>query len=390
MKTISYLLTILFLALLLSCSEEPPTNISNESLSKKPAPPPPVVALPPLDQGTKYIVGNSGSIIFIWDGHSLSQIWSRSLGTPFFGLGDFTDDGYKELIVIKSISEGHGHNKVTRLELLIFKEGDLEPSETVFLREVNGFQDAVWDMKIVDIDGDGQVELIIVFRDQVEIWEYGSNGFYLSDSSYYFSSSDSPWRADFGDFDNDSIDEIIIAFAGNYWRIYDYDGSSITSVFESSTFNEIGNLDCAKISDIDYDGTMEVVGGNYPDKILLWEAPYTNQPVFNTFPVFAYAPWAIGVGELDGDQVNGKEIIAGEVFNGGLHLLHYIGGSLVYGGEVYSGISVSMDGIVMSNIVNDNNLEIIIGTGDGLLILDNSFNYLFSDNVGELERVICQ
>ncbi len=398
MKTIFYLFTILFLALQLSCIEEPPTFVDSELLSKKPVPPPPPDPLPSLHQGTKYIAGtiwgdrHNDPEVFIWNGNDLSRIWSRSFDEiVVVGIGDFIDDDDKELIVIRYVSQGKGKNKISRAELLVFMEGDIEPSEIVFLREHNSFQDAIWDMKVGNIDNDTNLEIVMVFRDQIEIWEYDGSNFYLSDFSYYYSSLESPWRADFGDFDGDNIDEIIVAFAGNYWRVYDYNGSSITSVFESSAFNETGNLDCAKISDVDDDGKVEVIGGNYPDKVLLWEYPYTAQPYFYTSQVFTNAPWAIGVGEIDGNTSNGKEILSG-VIDGGLHLLHYdgISNSFSYDGEVVPGINVGMDGIIVTDINNNTSLEIIVSTSDGLKIYDNNFGSLFTDDVGLLEWIICQ
>jgi hypothetical protein len=397
MRTFFYLFSILLLSLLLACSEEPPTNVDSELLSKKPTPPPPPDQLPALYQGNKYIAGvtwgdrQNDPRVFIWNGSNLSDTWSRSFEENIVvGLGHFIDDDDKELLVIRKVSEGKKKNQVSRWELLVFKEGDTEPSETVFLRESNDFTDAVWDMKVGNVDADPDLEIVIAYRDQIEIWEYDDGDFYLSDFSYYYSSLESPWRADFGDFDGDNVDEIIVAFAGNYWRVYDYNGSSITSVIESSAFNEIGNLDCAKISDVNNDGTVEVIGGNYPDKVLLWEAFDTdpNEIVFKEFPS---APWAIGVGEIDNDPSNGKEILAGVgSIDGGLHLLHYNGNSFTYNGEIVSGIGVHMDGIIVTDINNNNSLEIIVSTTDGLKIYDNNFGSLFTDDVGLLERIICQ
>jgi hypothetical protein len=396
MKSIFYLLTILFLSLLLACSEEPPTTVDLESLNKKPVPPPPPDPLPALYQGTKYIAGVTlgdrfnDPQVFIWNGNNLSDTWSRSFEENIVvGLGDFIDDTDKELIVIRYVSSGKGKNKISRAELLVFKEEDIEPSETVFLRENNSFKDAIWDMKVGNIDSDSNLEIVMVFRDQIEIWEYDGSDFYLSDFSYYYSSLESPWRADFGDFDGDNVDEIIVGFAGNYWRVYDYNGSSITSVFESSAFNETGNLDCAKISDVDDDGIVEVIGGNYPDKVLLWEYPYTAQPYFYTSQVFTNAPWAIGVGEIDGNNSNGKEILAG-VIDGGLHLLHYDGNSFTYNGEIVSGIGVHMDGIIVTDINNSGSLEIIVNTSDDLQVFDNTFSNPYVINVAGIEFMICQ
>ena len=117
MKSIIYLLTILFLSLLISCSEEPPTGVDSETLSKKPKPPEPTQSLPPLAQGTNYIAGSVGGDrrndpkVFIWNGNDLSREWTGSIEAftiNGIGLGDFIDDGDKELLVVRRIKTGKG------------------------------------------------------------------------------------------------------------------------------------------------------------------------------------------------------------------------------------------------------------------------------------------
>ncbi len=405
MKSIFYLLTILFLSLLISCSEEPPTGVDVENLDKKPIKDPPAEPdpLPRLVQGTNYIAGvvgggrRSDPKVYIWDCSDLlnpESKWSRSIDAgPFVGIGDFIDDDDKELVMMRFMETGRKKNKIRWHELLIFKKDDTEPTETVFLREHNGFHDSVFDMKIGNVDNDEELEIVILFRDQIEIWEYDGNDFYLEDFSYYYNSLSIAWSAEIGNFDNDPTNgnEILVAFDGNLWRVYDYYGSSITQLTESSAFNESGTLDCAKMSDVDGDGDIEVIGGNYPNKVLLWEAPYIEpyEPVASQ--EFSNAAWAIGIGELDGETSNGKEILAG-VYQGGLHLLHYdnVGNSLIYEDELVQGISVGPDGIIVTDIHNDNSaLEIIVTTNGGLLVLNKDFSTLFTDNV-LISNVICQ
>ena len=62
MKSIFYLLTILFLSSLISCSEEPPTSVDSETLTKKPVPPDPPPALILLP-GEIHIIGEVRELI---------------------------------------------------------------------------------------------------------------------------------------------------------------------------------------------------------------------------------------------------------------------------------------------------------------------------------------
>jgi hypothetical protein len=390
MKTLFYLFTILLLSLLLACSEEPPTNVDSELLSKKPIPPPPPDPLPALYQGTTYIAGDIAAgrrtdpKVFIWDASSLSNIWSTSIEAftiNGLGIGNFMDDNDKELLLQRRIETGKGHNKTEKQELLIFKEGDSEPSNIIELREFNGYADAVWDMKVGNVDGDSNLEIIMVFRDQLEVWECDGSDFYLADSWYYFSSSESPWRATIDDIDGDFVNEILVAFTGNKWRVYKYDGSSISQLPETAAYNDIGSLNSVKVADVDNDSDLEVIGGSSSNKVLLWEYPFTNQSDIVASQEFQYSPWAIGI--------NGQEILAG-LSMGGLHLLSYNGNSFNYEFEIDQEMEVALDGIVVTDINNNSNLEIVIATRSGLQIFDNSYSNIFNDNVGELQRVICQ
>jgi len=404
MKFVFYLLTILFLSLLISCSEEPPTGVESETLTKKPVKPDPPVPpgpLPELDQNTKYIVGNvrgfrrSDPKIFIWDGSDLNNKWSRTIEAVNIvaaGVGNFIGDDDKELIVQRRIGQGRGRNKVERLELLIFEKGEIEPSHTKILREFNGFHDGVWDMKIGDVDGDEDLEIVILFRDQIEIYECDGNGFSFKASKGYYNSSEQVWRADIGDFDPALANgnEIIVAFSTNMWRVYKDNGSTtLTLVKESSSFDEFGNLNCARMSNVDLNSDIEVIGGSYPSKLLLWEDPYTV-PEEIVFKEFSSAPWAIGIGDFDNDPSTSKEILAG-LIEGGLNLLYYDGTSFSDAIDVAPGLLVGQDGIIVTDINNNSILDIIVKTGDGLRVyFDNIFSIPIDDNVGSMETLVCQ
>lgn len=401
MKSIFYLLTILFLSLLLACSEEPPTNSELESLSKKPLPPTPPTPLPALVQSTNYIAGSVGGDrkndpkVFIWNGNDLSREWTGSIEAftiNGIGIGNFVGDSDKELIVQRRIVTGKKRNEIEKQELLIFEKDEAEPTYTKTLRLWENFHDAVWDMKIGNVDNDAELEIVLLFRDQMEIWEYDDNDFILKASFEYYSPTGSPKCAEIGDFDPGLAgNEIIVSFSdGALWRVYNYTGSSITQVQEAPRTTEIFSLSSVKIVNFDNDGGLEVIGSGSgaSKKLLLWEDPYAIPPAFITSEELANAPWGVGVGDLDSDPLDGK-IVAG-VYRGGLHLLHYSGTQIVYDDEVVPGLAVSYDGIIVSDIDVDNSLEIVVATENGLQVFDNTFVNPFVDEVGWMENIICQ
>ena len=380
MKHISYLAVIFLLTFLASCSEAP-TNVNTETLTKKPVePPPPTQSFPALESGIKYVAGNSGGTIFIWSNNS--RIWSctvDAVSLDGLGIGNFLGDNDKELVAVRRTVEGRGKNQIEKQQLLVFSKNESSPA-IVELRQFNSYADAVWDLKVKDIDMDGMPEIVIVFRDQLEIWKYNGSAFLLIASVNYFSSSEIPWSADFGNLDTDNADEIIVSFTGNKWRGYKFNGTSISLYIESSVFSGSGNLDCAKVSDVDNDGSNEVIGGSYPYNVLLWETPFTGAIVSKTF---AGMPWAVGVA--------GQEIFLGGYGMDGLFVIHYNGTTFSETSEqVASGFNLSLDGIVIEDMNNDGYPEIICATTTGLRLFNSSFVSLFTDNVGAISHIACQ
>lgn len=379
MRRFYYLSVIILFAILTSCSDTP-TEIINESISKRPVdPPPPAPLFPALVPGTNYIAGNSGGTLYIWKNNT--RIWSGDAGADVngLGIGNFTGDSDKELVAVRRIALGRGKDKIEKQQLLVFIKNESSPA-IVELRQFNSYADAVWDLKVRDIDKDGIPEIAIVFRDQLEIWKYNGSAFLLIASANYFSSSESPWSADFGNLDTDNADEIIVSFTGNKWRAYKFNGTSISLYIESSVFSGSGNLDCAKVSDVDNDGSNEVIGGSFPYNVLLWETPFTGAIVSKTFTGM---PWAVGAA--------GQEIFLGGYEMDGLFVLNYNGTTFSETSEqVASGFNLSLDGIVIEDMNNDGYPEIICATTAGLRLFNRSYVSLFTDNVGEISHIECQ
>lgn len=370
------------------------SSLEGSVLSKKPIKPPktPPTPMPALNPSTQFIAGISDGKVYIWDGNNLTKKWSTSIDAFTFngiGIGNFIGDDndiIKELLVARRIKVGKGKkNKVESEELLIFTEGDIEPFKTVTLRQREDYTDALWDMKIANVDNDDDLEIILAFRDKLEIWESDGTEIIPAATFDYFSPMESPWGIDVGDFNNDGINEIIVCFAGNIWRSYQYDGtSSISEIEESIAYNEIGSLNCAKIGDFDNDGDVEVIGGSSVGKILIWESP--DDIIASDQVIPDYWAWGLDVGELDGDEENGKEILGVSSNSGRLHLFHYNGGTLVYEDKVITALSNSLNDVIISGAYPDN--KIIVATSDGLEVYNKTYETLFIDNVGSLQNLI--
>lgn len=360
--------------------------------NKPPKPPktPSATPLPALNMNDQYIAGISDGKVYIWDGDNLTYMWSTSIdGANVIGIGNFIDDGNddnKELLVARRIKVGKGKkNSVESEELLIFTEGDIEPSKTITLRIREDYTDALWDMKIANVDNDDDLEIILAFRDKLEIWEYDGTTISPTATVDFSSRLEFPWGIDVGDFNSDGVtNEIIVSFSGNFWRRYEYKDYSISEIEESTKYNEYGSLNCVKIADLDGNGDVEVLGGSSVGKILVWES--SNQIIASDQVIPDYFAWAVDVGELDGNVDNGKEIIGVSSNSNRLHLFHYDDGTLIYEDKVITALSNSLNDVIISGEYPNN--KIIVATSNGLEVFNNVYETFLVDDVGMLENLI--
>lgn len=357
--------------------------------NKPPKPPktPSATPLPALNMNDQYIAGISDGKVYIWDGDNLTYMWSTSIdGANVIGIGNFIDDDNKELLVARRIKVGKGKkNSVESEELLIFTEGDIEPSKTITLRIREDYTDALWDMKIANVDNDDDLEIILAFRDKLEIWEYDGTTISPTATVDFSSRLEFPWGIDVGDFNSDGVtNEIIVSFSGNFWRRYEYKDYSISEIEESTKYNEYGSLNCVKIADLDGNGDVEVLGGSSVGKILVWES--SNQIIASDQVIPDYFAWAVDVGELDGNVDNGKEIIGVSSNSNRLHLFHYDDGTLIYEDKVITALSNSLNDVIISGEYPNN--KIIVATSNGLEVFNNVYETFLVDDVGMLENLI--
>ncbi len=147
MKSIFYMLTILFLSLLIACSEEPPTNVEIESLSKKPKPPDPPPALE-IYEGDVHIIsvvrelkrGKYTESFRMWTYPYTADPQIRELkGTQTkVAIYNYIENSHgDELLVYNYYKTGNGRNAVEHFELQIWEHGNIEIPSLVF--DLEGF-----------------------------------------------------------------------------------------------------------------------------------------------------------------------------------------------------------------------------------------------------------
>ena len=234
MKSIVYLLTILFLSLLLACSEEPLTNVETETLTKKPIKDPPPDPTEPLDllDADNQIVGISGyptkGKIKVWtyEGGSYSETWLKEDDGLYevSAIGDVDNDGSDELVAVYIYKTGKGRNKETHTVIHIFENGATEPSRTS--DDLEGIGGHLY-MRLGDANNNGHLEILISSLNGLLVYnDDGSEVTKLWQSENL--SAVGPFSIDVGDPDSDGLNEIIYAeLFGQRFGVYEHLGNNV-------------------------------------------------------------------------------------------------------------------------------------------------------------------
>jgi len=374
----------------MSCSEEPPTNINNESLSKKPTPPNPPEPLVLLHNANQ-IVGCSGSKIVVWtySGGIYSVSWENSSSGDYnaAAIGDVDRDGNDELVAVFIYETGRGRNKITHKVIQIFENGDTDTPTRVSgdLTEegVNGIGYTY--MRLGDANNDGHIEILIAHSNCISV--HNDNG---SEIPMLWKSEDlsalDPWSIEAGDADNDGQNEIVYAeLAGQRFGVYEYvENNTWGNRLYSETI--LYGLDRAFVADVDGDGLNEVIGGGNASMLFVWEYINGNYVVeFESGNLGGFTQ-GIGSGDFDNDELN--EIAVGTagadnkviVFkhNGTTYLNIYEDSFLGMVSDLFAGDSD-----------NDGVKEIVLAASD-LLVYDytNQYNQTYSNSTGIFQVIV--
>lgn len=385
MKSVFYLLTILFLSLLISCSEDPPTTPELEALNKKPIKDPPTSdQLVLLDNANQIVAASmegrgrkQKGVIRVWtyEGGSYSKTWERS-GDGSYGvsaIGDVDNDGNDELVVVYTYKTG-GRHGATHSEIQVFENGDTEPSRTSDYLDDDGV-DAYTYMRLGDANNDGAVEIMLAHMNHISVHKDNGTEVTMLWKSEDLSAQD-PLGIDAGDPDNDGLNEIIYSELGSgRFGVYEHLGGN---VWGNKVYSEpISNcgLDRVFVADIDGDGDNEVFGGGCHRKLTIWE--YVNGSYVIDFESAELGGFTQGVAAGDFDNDGSIEIAVGTVVSvSKIFVFKYDETTETYTRvfeETISGVGVS--DMFAGDSDNDGIDEIIIATIDNLLVYDYIAGY---------------
>ncbi|KAA3619999.1 MAG: T9SS C-terminal target domain-containing protein [Calditrichaeota bacterium] len=129
-----------------------------------------------------------------------------------------------------------------------------------------------------DSDGDGLLELLVGNGNLSQIYESTTTAIFPA--NLIWSNDDSFWAARFGNFDEDSQQEII-ARKKNEWQIWKYLGASkytqIASLPNPTEGSNASGVPHAEIADFDGDGLQEILFGDYDGDIFIYEIGADNK-----------------------------------------------------------------------------------------------------------------
>jgi len=391
MKSVFYFLTILFLSLLLSCSEEPPTSVDVENLDKKPIKDPPTEPLVLLDADNQ-IVGsswgqgrNNKSKIYVWT-HSggYTKTWTKVTSDQYVAvaIGDVDNDGHDELVAVRYYQTGRGRNKVRHFEIQVFENGATEPTRIGPDFGLTG-ENAVFGMALGDANNDQTLEIVIAGSEFIHVFkDNGTEITQLWQSENV--NDDFPFCINVGDADNDGLNEIVYAgLSAKKFGVYKHLGGNTwgDKIYSAPVS---GGLDRAIVADVDGDGYNEIIGGGNYNKLTVWE--YTNGEYVIDFESAELGGFTQGIaaGDLDGD---GKiEIAVGTAGNTSrVFVFKYDEVLLTYTTIFEETISAGVNQIIAGDSDNDGVDEFVIGTIADILVYDyiSGYSQVYSDLGGE-------
>ncbi|MDX1700692.1 MAG: hypothetical protein R3250_08750 [Melioribacteraceae bacterium] len=388
------LLALLLVSFLFISCNDTITDSPSEliTLEKKPPKPDPEADLPPelpiLDAGEKHIIAATMDKVYLWNTTNYELIWTYdSDNLPKVGLVNISD-GSKEVIILERLQEGRGRNKSVNYYFSIFYQNDSEP-QRYFLGEFDSYYNCVWDMKIGDVDNDSQDEIIVVWRDRLEIFEIDNLDVEPQHYTYELPlpiQSISPWEGEIVDYNDDgSNDGIFIAFTNASWLFY----SNGVGKYGDPYTESIGSLNLVKASNLNSESDIEVIGGGSVNRLIAWDLGGKIISTSNDFGDYHYT-WAFDIADLDHDAGNGKEILVG-VNDGGMHLYRIDDNGEFVGNEVVSNLSFSINGLK----ILDEAGVILTATSNGLgvykYVSDSDIPLITESPVdGIIEDFVCQ
>lgn len=242
----------------------------------------PEVVVGSMDKGLYALYGSNGSLMWSFD--SVGYIWSSP------ALGDIDNDGSLEVVVGSTDMAGP-------TGVLYALNGTTGEEKWNF--SANNWMDC--SPAIGDINGDGDMEVVIGSRDHNVYALHGSDG-----SLYWsFSTSGNAYSSPaIGDIDNDGKPDVVIGSMDNY--VYAIDGTSGEKKWSFKTFNYVKSSPA--LCDIDGDGFIEVIVGSWDTQLYVLDG-VTGEKEWSLFLSWLGIESSPAVGDIDGDGY--AEIVVG-------------------------------------------------------------------------------
>jgi len=243
---------------------------------------------------------------------------------------------------------------------------------------------------IADMDNDGKNDIVIGYGEMVHVLKY--NGVYAKgwpQTIQIQDDCDIQKGPAVADLDNDGYNEIVAGDDCGNIHIFNHDGSYLQGwPKEISSF-----LDTPTIADINNDGALDIIITEWGGWLLVLNLTGEFLPGWDkSLHEFASGVGDIAVADLDNDGYN--EIAVATEKN--IWLFNHDGS--VLNGWPKDGSFYTNTGVALADIDNDNEIEIISNSEDGLIYawnpdgsnvsewpVDTGFKYLYAPSVSDID-----
>lgn len=290
--------------------------------------------------------------------HTYGSMGHSQLAQP---VGDIDEDGVNEIIIGGYASNG--------ARILSYNESSNEYEEEYFWSHSGGYYDAISGACVIDLDGNGELELVASWEYSGEdgIHAYDWDGTTLTELDYYdnvgYTFAFDVYACD---YDEDGDMEVLIANDnrnGGTAHVTALGWNNGSFVYETSWGSgEYTETPMVWSGDTDNDGHIEIVVSGSEDKIhaLNWDGSQWNADVVASgLPAH---PYALVAGDIDADGVD--EIGFG--LQGTDAYIYDWDGSIYtqVWHDNYPGEEDIIEAMYFGDADNDGDMELIVGTDD--------------------------